>query len=288
MNKRKYVIYAVLAAVFYSLYQPFSKIFLNDATDFMIVSFLYLGAFIFSLSYSVLGKEKIVYDVKNKEIIYLVIITICNILAPMFLLFGLHKGLASNAALLSNFEVAVTTIIAVFVFKEKINIKQAIAIGLMIVATIIIGIDIKTFKFDVNNIYFILSTLTWAINNNCVAKLSKRNTIAFLMHLGLSVSILAFIVALILNEPLPSIQIIIEIIIIGIFSYGLCYLLYIKAQSGIGAALTAAYFDFAPFFAAFLCIIVLKEKFEFKLMIGLLIMLISTIIIFRESKNENM
>ena len=44
MNKTKAILYAFLAAVFYAINIPVSKILLRDVSETMMAAFLYLGA----------------------------------------------------------------------------------------------------------------------------------------------------------------------------------------------------------------------------------------------------
>ena len=136
MNKKRQamaVVLALLAAIFYAINTPFSKILLNQIPPTMMAAFLYLGAGIgvgFLYLFHVKGEDKS-ERLTRKDFPYTIGMIVLDIAAPIFLMIGIRIGSASNASLLGNFEIVTTTLIALLVFKEKVTARLWAAIGLL-------------------------------------------------------------------------------------------------------------------------------------------------------------
>lgn len=103
------VIYALLAAVFYAINTPFSKILLHDVPATFMAAFLYMGAgFGVGIMYLFhIRKENKTERLTKKDLPYTIGMIVLDILAPIFLMLGISIGTASNASLLGNFEIVV-------------------------------------------------------------------------------------------------------------------------------------------------------------------------------------
>ena len=103
------VIYALLAAVFYAINTPFSKILLHDVPATFMAAFLYMGAgFGVGIMYLFhIRKENKTERLTKKDLPYTIGMIVLDILAPIFLMLGISIGAASNASLLGNFEIVV-------------------------------------------------------------------------------------------------------------------------------------------------------------------------------------
>ena len=95
-NNRKIlaVIYALLAAVFYALNTPFSKLLLNDVPATYMASFLYLGAgigvgcmYLFHIKH-----EERAERLTRGDLPYTIGMILLDILAPIFLMIGIRIG----------------------------------------------------------------------------------------------------------------------------------------------------------------------------------------------------
>lgn len=65
-----------------------------------------------------------------------------DIAAPILLMIGLKTATAANVSLLNNFEIAATSLIALFIFKELISKRVWFAIGLITVASMLLSLKI--------------------------------------------------------------------------------------------------------------------------------------------------
>ena len=276
------VILALLAAIFYAINTPFSKVLLNKIPPTFMASFLYLGAGIgVGIMYLFRSKNEDKYERLNKtDFPYTIGMIVLDIMAPIFLMIGINIGSVSNASLLGNFEIVATTLIALLIFKEKVTSKLWIAIGFITVSSIVLSIEGSvSFQFSLGSLFVILATCCWGLENNCTRKISDKSTYEIVLLKGFFSGGCAFIVALILVERIPEIKYIIIALLLGFVAYGLSIFLYIRAQRDLGAAKTSAYYAVAPFVGTFLAFIVNGEKLTLTYFIGLVFMIIGSMFI---------
>ena len=276
------VILALLAAIFYAINTPFSKVLLNKIPPTFMASFLYLGAGIgVGIMYLFRSKNEDKYERLNKtDFPYTIGMIVLDIMAPIFLMIGINIGSVSNASLLGNFEIVATTLIALLIFKEKVTSKLWIAIGFITVSSIVLSIEGSvSFQFSLGSLFVILATCCWGLENNCTRKISDKSTYEIVLLKGFFSGGCAFIVALILGERIPEIKYIIIALLLGFVAYGLSIFMYIRAQRDLGAAKTSAYYAVAPFVGTFLAFIVNGEKLTLVYFIGLVFMIIGSMFI---------
>lgn len=284
MNKKIIaIVFAIMAALLYAINIPISKVLLNYISPTMMASYLYLGAGVgIGILYLITKKKtkKTNEKITKKDIPYVLGMIILDILAPILLMFGLLDSFSSNASLLNNFEIVCTSLIALFIFKEKISKKMWLAIILITLSSFILSIeDINNFKLSWGSLFVLLATLCWGFENNCTRNLSSKNTYQIVFIKGLFSGLGSLIVAIILQESFPLFKYIILAMLLGFVAYGLSIFFYIKSQGIIGAAKTSAYYSVAPFIGTFLSFIIFHDSLTIAYFIGLFIMIVGTIVV---------
>ena len=121
------ILLATLAAVFYAVSTPVSKLLLAHTTPTMAAAFLYLGAGIgISLLYLLTGKSRYgkagtkETKLTRTDLPFTIGMIVLDMIAPILLMNGVARTTAANVSLLNNFEIVATATIAFFLFKEKI------------------------------------------------------------------------------------------------------------------------------------------------------------------------
>ena len=115
-----------MLAALYAINIQLSKVLLEYVEPIFMVSFLYFGA---GIGIGILFLISIKKEAQNnkhitrKELPFVLCMIILDILAPICLMLGLRYASSSNASLLNNFEIVVTSIVALIVFKEVISKK---------------------------------------------------------------------------------------------------------------------------------------------------------------------
>jgi drug/metabolite transporter (DMT)-like permease len=285
-TRGKGIILAFLAALFYAVNVPCSKVLLSDVAPTFMAAFLYLGAGLgVGIMYLFRFKnEKRSDKLDRTDIPYTIGMVVLDIIAPILLMMGISTGSAANASLLGNFEIVATTLIAFVIFKEKVSWKLWIAIVLVTVSSIIISFGgMDSLKFSIGSLLVIGATICWGLENNCTRKISGKSTYQIVTIKGLCSGIGSFIIALTLKESLPGVKTIIVILILGFVAYGLSIFTYVRAQNALGAAKTSAFYAAAPFIGVLLSVIFLQEQLTAVFLIAMLVMIVGTALIVYET-----
>ncbi|MGN1000051.1 MAG: DMT family transporter [Faecousia sp.] len=274
-------LYAISAAALYAINVPLSKILLNYVEPTMMASFLYLGAgfglCIYGWFQNKIGRNEKKEPLTKKELPYTAAMVVLDIAAPILLMLGISMSDSSSVSLLNNFEIAVTSIIALIIFKEVISKKLWIAIILVTIASLVLSIeDMGSFAFHPGALLVLGACLCWGFENNCTRMISNKSSVEIVVIKGTFSGLGSFIVALIAGESIPAIQWIICVLALGFVSYGLSIHFYIMAQKDLGAAKTSAYYAVAPFLGVAFSMLLLQERPGIPFYAALIIMIIST------------
>ncbi|MGN0325294.1 MAG: DMT family transporter [Lachnospiraceae bacterium] len=283
------VLYALLAAVFYAVSTPFSKVLLNDIPATFMAAFLYLGAGVgVGIMYLLhIRKEEKSERLTKKDLPYTIGMIVLDILAPIFLMIGISMGSAANASLLGNFEIVATAVIALLLFQETVSGKLWIAIIFITLSSIILSFEGSgSFQFSYGSLFVILATSCWGLENNCTRKISDKSTYEIVVLKGVFSGGGAFIIAVILGEQIPTLKYILPAMILGFIAYGLSIFLYVRAQRDLGAAKTSAYYAVAPFVGAFLSFVVNGEQLTGIYFLALIFMLIGSVFVTRDTMGK--
>lgn len=280
-SRMKAAFFALSAALLYALNVPFSKRLLQEIPPVLMASFLYLGA---GAGVGILylfhwGREKKEDRLAGEDLPYAVGMVVLDILAPIFLMFGVSIGSSANASLLGNFEIAATALIALLIFKEKVSGKLWAAITFITISSAILSFEGSgSFQFSAGSVLVLLAAACWGLENNCTRKISGKSTYQIVTIKGLCCGMGSFVTAKILGEALPRIEYAAMAMALGFAAYGLSIFLYIKAQRDLGAAKTSAYYSAAPFIGTFLAFVVNGERLTAAYLLGLLFMIAGTVL----------
>lgn len=123
MSNKKAIIYAILAAVFYAVSVPFSKLLLVNVGETTMAALLYLGAGTGIGLLSVFRNNDRIKEQKlsRMDLPFVIGMIVLDIAAPILLMLGISHGSSANTSLLSNFEIVATTLIALVIFRETVS-----------------------------------------------------------------------------------------------------------------------------------------------------------------------
>lgn len=141
-TKNVATLFAILAAALYAINIPLSKVFLTAVGPTMMAAFLYLGAGFGLLLFGLAtGERKKESPLTRAELPYTLGMILLDIAAPILLMLGLQRTHSANASLLNNFEIVATSLIAFVFFREAISRYLVTAIGLVVLASIVLSFE---------------------------------------------------------------------------------------------------------------------------------------------------
>ena len=187
MDKKKTaILYAVLAAVFYALNMPASKMLLGHIEPTMLAAFLYLGAGVGIGVLFLLHRHEKETNLKKEDLPYTIGMIVLDIAAPVCLMFGLAHTTSANASLLNNFEIVATSLFALFLFKEMISKRLWVAILLITLSSSILSVeDVSGLRFSWGSLLVLAAAVCWGMENNCTRSISSKNTYEIVMLKGI-------------------------------------------------------------------------------------------------------
>lgn len=266
-EKAKGILLALLAACCYSVSSPLSKLLLGSLPPTLTAGFLYLGAglcmlFIFLfrlLSGRGKGKER---RLSRKDLPYVLGMVILDIAAPILMMLGLVRTSAANASLLNNFEIVATTLVAFFLFRERISPRLFLGIGTIALACLLLSFEGKeSLGFSEGSIFILLAALCWGFENNCTRMISSSDPMEIVLIKGLCSGTGSLLIGLAAGERIGGGPIwpLFAALGVGVLAYGLSIFFYIYAQRFVGAAETSAFYAVNPFVAAAFSMILFLE-----------------------------
>ena len=289
-DRHKGIAFAALAAVFYALNAPLSKLLLKTVSPTMLAALLYLGAGI-GMSALYLFREKTgghagEKKLSAKELPYTIMMVLLDIAAPIALMYGLLNTTAANAALLNNFEIAATSLIALLFFREVISRRLWLGLGLVTLASMMLSIqDMGSFAFSVGSMYVLVACLCWGLENNCTRMMSSKNPMQIVVIKGLFSGAGALAISLALGDSPPAPGVDFQCLCMGFITYGLSIYLYIHAQRVLGAAKTSAYYAIAPFIGAALSFLIFLEMPTLQFLAALAVMALGTWFVSKDARS---
>lgn len=281
-NKLKAIMFAFLAAVFYAINVPISKVLLQHVGPTTMAALLYLGAGIGIGMMSLFNKKdrEKAESLTKAELPYIVGMIVLDIAAPIFLMLGISYGSSANASLLGNFEIVATTVIALILFKEAVTKRLWVAIGLITLSSILLSFEgTDSFHFSYGSLLVIMATVCWGLENNCTRELSSKSTYQIVMLKGLCSGLGALVIALVKKESFPGIGYIAIALALGFVAYGLSIFVYVRAQNVLGAAKTSAYYAVNPLIGSLLAFVFLSESLSWMYVIALIVMVIGSALV---------
>ncbi len=284
MEQRKTtaILYAFLAAVFYAINVPMSKVLLSKVGPTTMAALLYLGAGIGIGILSLVNKKDRAKSERllKKDLPFVIGMIMLDIAAPIFMMLGISYGSSANASLLGNFEIVATTVIALFIFKEAVSKRLWAAIALITLSSILLSFEgADSLKFSYGSLFVLAATICWGFENNCTRNISSKSTYEIVVLKGIFSGLGALIIALIKGEAVPEIRYIGAALLLGFVAYGLSIFLYVRAQNVLGAAKTSAYYAVAPFVGVFLSFVILREHLSWMYLAALMVMIAGSVLV---------
>lgn len=288
----KGIIFAIIAAICYGISSPFSKLLLDYISPMFMAGFLYLGAGLcMGIFYiiNLIKHAKITLNFKKHDLIYIILMILLDVIAPILLMEGLRLTSASNASLLNNFEIVMTSLIAFIIYKEKISPRLLTGILIITLSCMILSIEgADAFKFSIGSLFILLAATCWGFENNCTRVISHLDPKFTVLLKGTFSGLISIILAIIFKEKITYIFPIFASLGLGVIAYGLSIFFYIYAQRYIGAAKTSSYYALAPFIGTFLSFLLLNETFNISYLVALIMMVLGTYYVTNEYPFNNL
>ncbi|RDU67723.1 EamA family transporter [Helicobacter didelphidarum] len=277
-------LYAFLSVFFWSALYVSTKILLESFTPLTLL----IMQFIVGYTLLILWKPKRLRTKNMKEEVYFILaglfgITIYN----LFLNLAMDYSLASNVSVIIATAPLFTGIFSFILKIEKPYINFFIGFCICIVGIFLLSFN-GNFNISINplgDFFAIISAIGWGIYAVIIARITKMNydiilTTRRVIFYGIVFIIPAFFFLDIhfdiekLTKPINFLN----LLFLGVFSSGICFIIWNKATQLIGAVKTNIYVYLTPIITIVVSMIVLDEKITFVMFIGIILTLLGVIL----------
>jgi len=258
------VIFAVIAAVIAAFNPAFSKMVVTEVDPIISAAFLNIGSGIgvaiialFAIKTPLMKKEGRVH---KSDLPCIFALSMCEMLGAICMMIGLTLTSASNAALLGNFETVFITIFAFILFKEVGTKRLWLAVILITAGSFILSIeDFSTFTLSIGSLFVLAACVFWGLEINLMKRVSSRNPAEIIIIKGITAGIGCLIIAFIKGEIMPPLSLILIIMLLGLFAYGIAFIFLIYSQRKLGAGISGIIYGISPFIAAVISCIIFRD-----------------------------
>jgi len=283
---QRYAFAALASAALFGVSTPLAKLLLGEVSPVVLAALLYLGSGL-GLGLVLLVRraaKPVEAALSRRDLPWLAGAVVAGgVAAPVVLLWGLRRTLASDAALLLNFETVLTALLAAVIFREAVGRRVWTAAAVMFAAGVLLTYDpAARLAISPHAAAIVLACALWALDNNLTRKISGADPMQIAAIKGLVAGTVNLALGLGAGAALPAAATIAAGTALGFASYGVSLVLFIHALRHLGAARTGAHFGTAPFIGAAVAVPLLGEPVTGALLLATALMAIATWLVLTE------
>ena len=158
-ENHKYNIYMFIATVFFGMTYVLTKICLNYSTEFHIISFRFLIAFVVSLIFL----QKKIFPVKRTEFLYSLLLGALLFLVFIAMTIGVKYTTATNASFLISLSVIFIPFFSWIFNKEKPKKSIFLVLIIVLIGIMLLTLD-KNLEFHIGDILCLICSLLFSFH----------------------------------------------------------------------------------------------------------------------------
>ncbi|RRD27464.1 DMT family transporter [Fusobacterium canifelinum] len=274
-ENHKYNIYMFIATVFFGMTYVLTKICLNYSTEFHIISFRFLIAFVISLIFL----QRKIFPIKIREILYSLILSLLLFFVFITMTIGVKYTSATNASFLISLSVIFIPFFSWIFNKEKPKKSIFVVLIITVVGIMLLTLD-KNLEFHIGDILCLICSLLFSFHIIITEKFVKNNnpiTLGVLQFGG--VALLSFLVQYPIEKfTLPKNENFwISLLILSVFCTALAYIIQMVSQKKLSSTLIGFILSLEPIFSGIFGYFILNEYLSFQQYVGAFLLLVSVI-----------
>jgi len=258
------VYFGLGTAVLFGCGAPLSKLMLGGVSPMILAGLLYVGSgvglLLFRFLASLAGREpsRNESSLKKTDLPWLSGVVICGgFLAPLTLMVSLQYLAPASVALLLNFEVVMTTVLAFLVFREAVGKWVWAALFCITTACILLTYQPGAMTgFSLPALGILLACTFWALDNNFSRNISIRDPVIIVIIKGFGGGVLSLVAGILLGETFPGYSSSLVALCLGFVCYGgLASVLFLMALRGLGSSRAGSLLAVSPLFGGLLSLL---------------------------------
>lgn len=269
---------ALLSAALFGLSAPLAKGLLASAPPQLLAGLLYLGSGGGLALFRVGGRRRrraagsapAERPLERADLPWLAGAYLTGgVLGPVLLLFGLARTPASTTALLLNLEGVFTAVLAWTLFREHAHRRIVAGMAFIVAGGLVLSWEGRAgWSGAVGPLAIAAAGLCWGMDNNLTQRVSAGDPVQVAAFKGLIAGTVNLTIAVALGASLPRLTVVGAALALGLVSYGLSLVLFIRALRRLGTARTGAYYSTAPFLGAAAAVLLRGEPLTGALLAG--------------------
>ena len=210
------------------------------------------------------------------------------VVGPVALVWGLQNTSGTSASLMLTLEALFTAVLAWRLYRETMDGRVWTAMALLLTGGMVLVLD-QGLRSGSGGAHLwgllavLLATAAWGVDNTLSRALAERDPGQVVMAKALLGTSATLLLAVLFDEPLPSVSAALALFAIGATGYGLSLRFYLLAQRAFGAARTGSVFAFAPFIGAALAVALGDRSSSGLMALGSVLMLAGVLLHLAES-----
>mgnify|MGYP003236164557 FL=1 len=246
-ENHKYNIYMFIATIFFGMTYVLTKICLNYSTEFHIISFRFLIAFIVSLIFL----QKKIFPVKRTEFLYSLLLGALLFLVFIAMTVGVKYTTATNASFLISLSVIFIPFFSRFFNKEKPKKRIFVVLIIAFIGIMLLTLD-QNLEFHIGDILCLICATLFTFYIIMTERIVKNNNPTALGVLQFGwVSLFSFLIQYpIENFVIPKNKIFwSSMLILGVFCTAFGYIAQTIAQKKLPSTVVGFILSLEPVFA---------------------------------------
>ncbi len=279
---------ALSAALLFAVSVPAGKLLLVHLKPLELSAFCYLGSGIGLAAWRALaGRPGAEAGPGRGDLPYLAGFVLSGgVLAPLALFTGLNLTRSSSAAMLLNFELVFTSLIAIFFFREHGGRRFWTAAVLVTAGGLALAREGAGPGADAGALLVLAAGFFWAVDNNLTARVSIKDPVTLAAVKGLAGGLINAALILGARGSPPEFRWAAAAMLLGLVCYGFSLVLFILAMRGMGASRAGAFFGAYPFMGAALSVVLLGEPVTARLLLSGGLMLAAFVLLAAEKHSH--
>lgn len=182
-----------------------------------------------------------------------------GVLGPVLLLWGLSSAPAVSVALWLNLETVATTLLAWAFFREHVHGRMWASSTMVLGASILLAAPFE-FGVGIAALMVTLACVCWGLDNNFTAVIDRFTPAQTTFTKGLVAGVVNLSLGVWFEGQFPPVLAALAALGVGIFSYGVSLVLYIRGAQQMGAMRSQMVFATAPFWGVIMAWSFLAES----------------------------
>lgn len=274
---------ALLSAGLFGAATPLSKALLAGLSPFQLAGLLYLGAAL-SLAPGLLvtGRLRPTWriDARNRGRLAGAVL-LGGVCGPLALLFGLRLAAAASVSLWLTLELVATALLGHLVFQDQLG-----RYGWAAAAGTVVGAAVLSWGEGVAGVQagslVALACVCWGFDNHLTALIDGLTPEESTFWKGLVAGAANLLVGVATQPVGAAAPMLLGVLVLGAFAYGLSIVLYIGAAQRVGATRAHLLFASAPFFGVAGSLLWLREPLTGAQGVAALVLAGSLLLLFRD------